>query len=102
MKTLLKKLGSSIAYCVVTLSLCFSTLLMAASPLDINIGTADQFAAIMSGVGQKKAEAIVAYREANGPFTSVDQLVEVKGIGHALLQRNRALVQVSEATEETQ
>jgi competence protein ComEA len=34
----------------------------------------------LKGVGKVKAEAIVAYREANGPFTTVDQLLEVKGI----------------------
>ena len=36
-----------------------------------------------------KAKAIVAYRESNGPFTAVDDLLEVKGIGKALLEKNR-------------
>ncbi len=36
-----------------------------------------------------KAQAIVAYREANGPFSSVDELLEVKGIGKSLLDKNR-------------
>lgn len=41
------------------------------------------------GVAKAKAKAIVAYRESNGPFTAVDELLEVKGIGKALLEKNR-------------
>ena len=40
-------------------------------------------------IGPAKAEAIVAYREANGPFSSVEDLVLVKGIGGATLEKNR-------------
>ena len=68
----------------------------AAQPLDINTATADQIAAVMSGVGEKKAQAIVAYRVQNGPFKTVDQLSEVKGLGDALVERNRDVVQVGE------
>ena len=32
---------------------------------------------------------VKAYRESNGPFTAVDELLEVKGIGKALLEKNR-------------
>lgn len=57
----------------------------------INLNTAD--AATLQkeliGIGKNKAEAIVAYREANGQFTSIDELVEVKGIGKAILDKNR-------------
>ncbi|MFT2099489.1 ComEA family DNA-binding protein [Marinomonas sp. 2405UD66-6] len=68
--------------------------LFAATPLDINTATAAQLAAVMSGVGEKKAEAIVAYREANGDFSSIEELSNVKGIGNALLERNKALLQI--------
>jgi len=68
--------------------------LFAATPLDINTATAAQLAAVMSGVGAKKAEAIIAYREANGNFSSIDQLSQVKGIGNVLLERNKDLLQV--------
>ena len=71
----------------------------AATPLDINTATAAQFAAVMSGVGIKKAEAIIAYRDANGGFDSVDQLAQVKGIGDALLTRNRDLLRVATTDE---
>lgn len=81
---------------LLTVSLAFMPLsLFAATPLDINTATAAQFAAVMSGVGIKKAEAIIAYREANGGFDSIDQLSQVKGIGDVLLTRNRDLLQVS-------
>ena len=73
--------------------------LFAATPLDINTATAAQFAAVMSGVGVKKAEAIIAYRDANGRFDSIDQLSNVKGIGDALLARNRDVIQVAEAED---
>lgn len=69
--------------------------LFAATPLDINTATAAELAAVMSGVGSKKAEAIIAYRDANGRFESIEQLSEVKGIGEALLSRNKDLLRVS-------
>lgn len=49
----------------------------------------------LSGVGEAKAKAIVAYREANGPFASVEELLEVKGFGKALLDKNREKLQVN-------
>ncbi|WP_119688471.1 ComEA family DNA-binding protein [Pseudomonas sp. PGPR81] len=56
----------------------------------IDLNNADALALQkLNGIGKAKAEAIVAYREANGPFESVDELLEIKGIGNALLERNR-------------
>ncbi len=61
----------------------------------ININTADvQTLTRLKGVGLKKAEAIVAWREANGQFVSVDQLTEVKGIGEATLAANRDKIRI--------
>lgn len=61
----------------------------------ININTADAATLTqLKGIGPKKAEAIVAWREANGAFTSVDQLVEVKGIGAATLEAIRADIRI--------
>ncbi|MBN3081449.1 helix-hairpin-helix domain-containing protein [Pectobacterium polaris] len=56
--------------------------------VSINAASAADLAEIMNGVGLKKAEAIVTYREQNGPFTQIDQLTEVPGIGAALVERN--------------
>lgn len=59
--------------------------------LDINTATVDQLVAL-PGIGQVLAERIVAYRDAHGPFTSVDQLGDVEGIGDSLIDRLRPLV----------
>ena len=48
----------------------------------------------LPGIGPVTAAAIIAWREANGAFTSVDQLGEVDGIGTARLARLRDLVRV--------
>ncbi len=54
----------------------------------INLNTADASQLQeLNGVGPKTAESIVAWREANGPFTSVDQLLVVKGIGEKTLAK---------------
>ena len=72
-----------------TTALATQTVAEAAQPT-ININTADLDTLIreMSGVGAAKARAIVEYREAHGDFASVDELLEVKGIGLAILERN--------------
>ncbi|MGV6851011.1 MAG: ComEA family DNA-binding protein [bacterium] len=57
----------------------------------VNINTADaqQLADNIKGVGLAKAEAIVAYRNENGPFKSIEDLVMVKGIGLKTVEKNR-------------
>jgi len=57
--------------------------------LNLNTADAQTIQHELSGIGEAKALAIVAYREANGPFSSVDELLEVKGIGKSLLDKNR-------------
>lgn len=61
--------------------------------VNINTATAEELATA-KGIGDAKAEAIVAYREQNGPFKSVDDLTQVKGIGPQLLARLRPQVTV--------
>ncbi|MDF7660523.1 helix-hairpin-helix domain-containing protein [Erwiniaceae bacterium L1_54_6] len=58
--------------------------------ISINEATAEELAAAMNGIGLKKAQSIVSYREQYGPFTTIDQLKEVPGIGSALVERNSA------------
>lgn len=55
----------------------------------VNINTADVATlASLDGIGEAKAQAIVEYRDTNGPFASADALTNVKGIGNATLQKN--------------
>jgi len=56
--------------------------------IDINKATVEQFASI-KGVGPVLAQRIVEFRDANGPFGSVDDLLKVKGIGEKLLDKVR-------------
>ena len=54
----------------------------------VNINTADSKALqSLKGLGEKKAQAIIDYREDNGDFDSIDELSQVKGISTAMLQR---------------
>ncbi|PNA06101.1 MULTISPECIES: helix-hairpin-helix domain-containing protein [unclassified Pseudomonas] len=63
--------------------------------VDLNNADAATLQKELAGVGEAKAKAIVAYRETNGPFASVDELLEVKGIGKAILDRNRDKLEVN-------
>lgn len=59
----------------------------------VSLSTADAASLdALPGVGPSTAAAIIAHREANGPFTSVDDLLEVRGIGSAKLEGLRDLV----------
>jgi len=78
------------------LSLALATSAFAADQVDINTADAATLAAVLDGVGDAKAEAIIAYREANGPFTSVDQLAEVKGIGLKTIEKNRDRIELGD------
>lgn len=63
--------------------------------VDLNVADAITLQRELSGVGEAKAKAIVAYRETNGPFASVEELLEVKGIGKAILDRNRDKLEIN-------
>ncbi|MGX5219992.1 ComEA family DNA-binding protein [Pseudomonas segetis] len=62
----------------------------------INLNTADAATLQqgLTGVGEMKAKAIVAYRDSVGAFASVDELLEVKGIGAVILEQNRSKLRV--------
>ncbi|MEP7201149.1 MAG: helix-hairpin-helix domain-containing protein [Ilumatobacteraceae bacterium] len=64
-----------------------------AGPVNVNTATADQLD-VLPGVGPATAAAIVAHRLQNGPFQTVDQLGDVRGIGPAKLDALRDLVTV--------
>ena len=72
------------------LSALFATAALAGGER-VNINTADAATLdrVLNGIGPSKAEAIVLYRKANGPFRSIDQLASVKGIGLSTIEKNR-------------
>ncbi|MFT6919044.1 MAG: competence protein ComEA [Cognaticolwellia sp.] len=61
----------------------------------IDINTADiETLALLKGVGEKRARAIIAYRELNGEFKSLDELSHVKGIGQHTLELNKGRIKL--------
>lgn len=76
------------------LILGFSPLVTMAAPVNINTADAKALDSALVGVGQKTAKAIVDYRAKNGQFKTVDDLLKVKGIGPALLEKNRANITI--------
>lgn len=60
-----------------------------AAPVNVNKASAEKIAESLSGVGLKKAQAIVDYRDANGEFKTVESLSAVKGIGTKTIEKNR-------------
>ncbi|UBX47644.1 helix-hairpin-helix domain-containing protein [Providencia alcalifaciens] len=62
-----------------------------ASPDQVNINqaTAEELARKLNGIGKQKAQAIVEYREKYGTFNTVENILEVQGIGPAFLEKNR-------------
>lgn len=70
----------------------------AATPVNVNKADATTIAKALDGIGQAKAAAIVAYRDAHGPFKSAAELTQVKGIGQSIVDRNHDAILLSGAT----
>ena len=60
--------------------------------IDINKASASDIAEALHGIGAAKAEAIVAYRDQHGPFQSLEDLGNVKGVGEKTLERNASRI----------
>ena len=81
--------------CILAVLLMLPLLTLAGE--SVNINTADKAALMtLKGIGEKRAEAIIAYRETHGPFKSVDQLNEVKGLGQMFVETNREQLTVGD------
>jgi competence protein ComEA len=63
--------------------------------VNLNTADAETLQRELSGVGAVKAQAIISYREQHGNFASTDELLEVKGIGEALFEKNRDKISVN-------
>lgn len=64
-----------------------------AAPVNINQADATTLAQL-DGVGSARAEAIIAYREENGPFEAAEDLDQVSGIGATTVERNLQRISV--------
>jgi len=65
-----------------------------AGPVNINTADAKTLARELTGIGLARAQAIVEYRQKNGPFRSADVLANVKGIGKQVVEKNRANIRI--------
>lgn len=79
----------------VSLFLLFSSVVLA-EVVNINTADAQSMAKNIQGVGLKRAQEIIKFREEHGPFKSVDELTQVKGIGLKLVEKNRDNLRVSD------
>lgn len=61
------------------------------SDVQVNINTADaaQLSALLVGVGEKKAQALIAWRQEHGALRNLNDLAQVKGFGPKLIARNK-------------
>lgn len=57
--------------------------------IHLNQATVNEFQQL-KGVGEKKAQAIVEYRQKNGSFKNIDEIKNVKGIGPAIFEKNKS------------
>ncbi|MEJ2044329.1 MAG: helix-hairpin-helix domain-containing protein [Reinekea sp.] len=64
--------------------------------VDINNDSAEKMADLLKGIGLKKANAIVAYRKEHGPFSNVEDLIMVSGIGPSTLEKNRSALRIGD------
>lgn len=65
--------------------------------VNVNTATAEQLM-LLPGIGEAKARAILERRKQEGGYKAVDELLEVKGIGQAALERIRPFVAIQGKT----
>ena len=90
---------TAIALQSMVLSALFAGAALAADTVDINTADAQTIDRVLLNIGPSKAEAIVAHREANGPYKSLEQLANVKGIGLKTVEKNRDRIQLGAAVQ---
>lgn len=87
----------SALWLVVLLVLCGAA--RADEKVDINTADIATLDRVLLNIGPAKAAAIVAFREANGPFKRLEDLGEVKGIGAKTLEKNRDRITLAPASQ---
>jgi competence protein ComEA len=69
-----------------------------AGPVNLNSADAATLAKELDGIGPAKAQAIVEFRQKNGPFKSAEDLLKVDGIGERVLEQNRGNIRLNGGT----
>ena len=67
--------------------------------INLNKATVQELTGSFKGIGKKRAEAIVTYREANGGFKSIEELAKVRGLGQSFVDSHLAQLQAVFAVE---
>ena len=78
----------------IALSLLCSSFVFAADTVNINTASAQVLATVLKGIGDSKAQAIVAYRTEHGNFSSIFDLTKVKGVGQKTVENNQEILVV--------
>ncbi len=68
-----------------------------AGPVNLNSADAATLARELDGIGPAKAQAIIDFRQKNGPFKSPEDLLKVDGIGERVLEQNRSNIRLNGA-----
>jgi competence protein ComEA len=68
-----------------------------AGPVNVNTADVATIAKELDGIGKAKAQAIVEYRQKNGPFRAPEDLLKVEGIGQKVLDMNRGNIRLDKA-----
>lgn len=84
----------SLIRCICLCAALSAPLAVQAGPVNVNTADAAQIAKELKGVGLARAQAIVQFRDRNGPFKSAEDLRKVKGFGPKMLERNRANIKL--------
>ena len=72
-----------------------------AGPVNVNTADVATIAKELDGIGKAKAQAIVEYRQKNGPFRAPEDLLKVEGIGQKVLDQNRGNIRLDKAATAT-
>jgi competence protein ComEA len=80
---------------IALLSLCAANAI--AAPVNVNTADAKTISEALSGIGMKKAEAIVKYRTEKGLFKTAEDLANVTGIGEKTVEQNKNDILLSDA-----
>lgn len=85
----MRKIGliAIFSFAAITSSVAFAE--QSVEKININTASQDELDRLLEDVGEKKAKAIVEYREKNGPFTAVEDMKNVYGIGDKFIEKNR-------------